>query len=71
MAGQHNVSFSTATIELPEEVIVNLTKMTDDLLKNPNTPDHGQNLAGVINDEKSLLFSLYNITSSLIKKRKD
>ena len=41
-----------ATVELPEEVIVNLTKMTDDLLKNPNTPDHGQHLAGVIHDEK-------------------
>ena len=41
-----------ADITLPEEVIVNLIKMTDDLLKNPNTPDHGQHLAGVIHDEK-------------------
>ena len=41
-----------AEVMLPEEVIVNLTKMTDKLLENPNTPDHGQNLAGVINDEK-------------------
>tara|TARA_A100001011_G_scaffold4912_1_gene5706 strand:+ start:139 stop:924 length:786 start_codon:yes stop_codon:yes gene_type:complete len=43
-----------ATIELPEEVIVNLTKMTDDLLENPNTPSHGENLAGVIYDEKKI-----------------
>ena len=42
----------TATIELPEEVIINLTKMTDDLLENPNTPNNGKNLAGVIHDEK-------------------
>ena len=41
-----------ADVSLPEEVIVNLTKMTDKLLENPNTPDHGQNLAGVIHDEK-------------------
>ena len=41
-----------ADVSLPEEVIVNLTKMTDDLLKNPNTPSHGQHLAGVIHNEK-------------------
>ena len=41
-----------ATVELPEEVIVNLTKMTDKLLKNPNTPSHGHQLAGVIHNEK-------------------
>ena len=41
-----------AHIQLPEEVVVNLTKMTDNLLKNPNTPSHGQQLAGVIHDEK-------------------
>tara|TARA_Y100000996_G_scaffold103755_1_gene75917 strand:+ start:146 stop:916 length:771 start_codon:yes stop_codon:yes gene_type:complete len=41
-----------AHIELPEEVVVNLTKMTDNLLKNSNTPSHGQQLAGVIHDEK-------------------
>ena len=41
-----------ADVMLPEEVIVNLTKMTDDLLKNPNTPSHGQHLAGVIHNEK-------------------
>ena len=41
-----------ASIELPEEVVVNLTKMTDKLLENPNTPSHGQHLAGVIHDEK-------------------
>ena len=36
-----------AHIQLPEEVVVNLTKMTDNLLKNSNTPSHGQQLAGV------------------------
>ena len=41
-----------AHIQLPEEVVVNLTKMTDNLLKNSNTPSHGQQLAGVIHDEK-------------------
>ena len=41
-----------ARLELPEEVVVNLTKMSDDLLKNPNTPSNGQRLAGVIHDEK-------------------
>ena len=43
-----------ASIELPEEVVVNLTKMTDKLLKNPNTPSHGHQLAGVIHDEKRI-----------------
>ena len=43
---------SMAQIELPEQVTVNLIKMTDKLLKNPNTPNHGQQLAGVIHDEK-------------------
>ena len=43
-----------ADITLPEEVIVNLIKMTDELLKNPDTPSHGDQLAGVIYDEKKI-----------------
>ena len=32
------------TYRVEEEVVINHTKMTDNLLKNPNTPSHGQKL---------------------------
>lgn len=43
---------SICHVKLPERGIKNLTKMTDDLLKNPNTVDHGKNLVSLIHNEK-------------------
>ena len=45
---------SICHIQLPEKALKNLTKMTDDLLKNPNAVDHGKNLVGDVTQEFKL-----------------
>ena len=40
-----------AMIQLPEEVIINLTKMTDKIIDDKKSESHGQSLAGVIDKE--------------------
>ena len=53
---------SICHIQLPERGVKNLTKMTDDLLKNPNTVDHGKHLVSHIHNEK-YIFIYSNLAS--------
>ncbi len=46
-----------AVIEMPKEILIALTKMTDEILANPHKQSYGESLAGVIEQEYKIFKS--------------